>query len=165
MAGSATYATAAAGGTAAGTAAGTVGPVTDPGPATSGPSLAGPYADLFTQAGRRYGVDPTLLSAIAKAESAYDPRAVSPVGAQGLMQLMPGTAKGLGVNAYDPAQAVDGAARMVRDLLRQFDGRVDLAVAAYNAGPGAVQRHGGIPPYRETQNYVQHVLGYQEALR
>ena len=127
--------------------------------------VSGPYADLFTQAGRRYGVDPVLLSAIAKAESSYNPRAVSPVGAQGLMQLMPGTAKGLGVDAHDPAQAVDGAARLVRDLLRQFDGRVDLAVAAYNAGPGAVRRYGGIPPYRETQTYVQRVLGYQEDLR
>ena len=128
-------------------------------------AVAGPYADLFTQAGRRYGVDPTLLSAIAKAESGYNPGAVSPVGAQGLMQLMPATAKGLGVDAHDPAQAVDGAARMVRDLLRRFDGRVDLAVAAYNAGPGAVQRYGGIPPYRETQTYVQRVLGYQKELR
>lgn len=121
-------------------------------------SGATPYAHLFQEAGVRYGVEPRLLAAVARAESAFNPRAVSPAGAQGLMQLMPGTARGLGVSdPFDPAQAVDGAARLLRDLHRQF-GTTELALAAYNAGPGAVQRYGGIPPYRETQNYVATIM-------
>ncbi|MCW2819775.1 MAG: lytic transglycosylase [Marmoricola sp.] len=124
----------------------------------AGPAGAVPYASLFNSAGAKYGVAPRLLAAVAKAESGFDPRAVSGAGAQGLMQLMPGTAKGLGVaNSFDPAQAVDGAARMLRDLTHRF-GRVDLAVAAYNAGPGAVLKYHGIPPYAETQNYVRKVM-------
>lgn len=123
-----------------------------------------PYARLFAAAGAKYGVDPTLLAAVAKQESGYNPRAVSAVGAHGLMQLMPGTAAGLGVtDPFDPAQAVDGAARMLRDLTARF-GSTQLALAAYNAGPGAVLRYGGIPPYPETQNYVRNVLALQEAL-
>ncbi|MFZ5846949.1 MAG: transglycosylase SLT domain-containing protein [Actinomycetota bacterium] len=131
-----------------------------------GSSLPGatPYASLFQAAGARHGVDPTLLAAIAKQESGYNPRAVSPAGAQGLMQLMPATAAGLGVNnSFEPAQAVDGAARLMKDLLSEF-GRVDLALAAYNAGPGAVKRYGGIPPYPETQNYVPAVLAHKANL-
>ncbi len=117
-----------------------------------------PFASLFNAAGSKYGVAPTLLAAVAKQESGFNPRAVSGAGAQGLMQLMPGTAKGLGVkNSFDPAQAVDGAARMLRDLTHRF-GRVDLALAAYNAGPGAVMKYHGIPPYSETQNYVRKVM-------
>lgn len=117
-----------------------------------------PFADLFARAGARYGVSPVLLSAVAKQESGYRPDAVSPAGAQGLMQLMPGTAKGLGVaNPFDPAQAVDGAARLLRDLIGRF-GRVDLALAGYNAGPGAVMKYGGVPPYAETQKYVRNVM-------
>ena len=123
-----------------------------------------PYASLFTSASARYGVDATLLAAVAKQESGFNPRAVSHAGAQGLMQLMPGTAKGLGVtDAFDPAQAVDGAARLLQGLLGQF-GRTDLALAAYNAGPGAVTRYDGIPPYPETQNYVRSVLGIQNGM-
>lgn len=121
-------------------------------------SSSTPYADLFTRASEKYGVPAALLSAVAKQESGYDPRAVSPAGAQGLMQLMPGTAKGLGVsNAFDPAQAVDGAARMLRDLTHRF-GSTPLALAAYNAGPGAVLKYDGIPPYPETQRYVRSVM-------
>jgi hypothetical protein len=117
-----------------------------------------PFGELFVSAGRRHGVPPALLAAVAKSESGFDPRAVSPVGAQGLMQLMPGTARGLGVvDSFDPAQAVDGAARMLRGLLDRF-GSTELAVAAYNAGPGAVSKYGGIPPYRETQGYVRSVV-------
>jgi cell wall-associated NlpC family hydrolase len=116
-----------------------------------------PYADLFTSAGRRYGVDPALLSAVAKAESAYQPAARSSAGARGLMQLMPATARSLGVNPDLPAEAVDGAARLLSDHLRTFNGRVDLALAAYNAGPGAVRKYGGVPPYAETRTYVQRV--------
>ena len=121
-------------------------------------AAAAPFADLFARAGAAYGVDPALLAAVAKQESAFDPGAVSPAGAQGLMQLMPATARGLGVSdPFDPAQAVDGAARLLRDLQSQF-GRVDLALAAYNAGPGAVLRYDGIPPYPETRQYVQRIL-------
>lgn len=118
-----------------------------------------PYSDLFNKAGMKNGVDPALLAAVARQESGYNPHAVSPAGAQGLMQLMPATAKGLGVSdPFDPAQAIDGAARMLHDLIGRF-GHVDLALAAYNAGPGAVTRYGGIPPYPETQHYVDSVLG------
>jgi soluble lytic murein transglycosylase-like protein len=122
-----------------------------------------PYGNLFTQAGTRYGVSPKLLAALAKVESNYNPKAVSPAGAQGLMQLMPGTAAGLGVDPLDPAQAVDGAARMMSGLLKQFNS-TPLAIAAYNAGAGAVQRYGGIPPYAETQAYVPKVQAALAAL-
>ena len=123
---------------------------------SSGPGSSS-YDDLFAAAGARYGVSPQLLSAVAKNESGYDPTAVSPAGAQGLMQLMPSTAQGLGVDPLDPAQAIDGAARLLAGHLQKF-GSVDLAVAAYNAGGGAVTRYGGIPPFPETQNYVRRVL-------
>ena len=126
---------------------------------------ATPYASLFTAAGARYGVDPALLSAVAKTESGYQPSAVSPAGAEGLMQLMPGTASSLGVDPNDPSQAVDGAARLLSDYLRTFNGRVDLALAAYNAGPGAVRKYNGVPPYAETQDYVQRVQQYWGELR
>jgi len=132
--------------------------------ATAGGAVGGvPFAELFSAAAQKYGVSPALLSAVAKQESGYDPTAVSPVGAQGLMQLMPGTAQGLGVtNSFDPTQAVDGAARLLRDLLDRF-GSTPLALAAYNAGPGAVLRYDGVPPYPETQNYVRSVMSMLEA--
>lgn len=117
-----------------------------------------PYAALFNAASREYGVPAGLLAAVAKQESGYNPRAVSPAGAQGLMQLMPGTARSLGVdNPLDPSQAVDGAARMLRDLIMRF-GSIELALAGYNAGPGAVMKYDGIPPYPETRNYVRNVM-------
>ncbi len=117
-----------------------------------------PYADLFTQAAANHAVPANLLAAVARHESGFDPSAVSPAGAQGLMQLMPATARGLGVqDSFDPAQAVDGAARMLSTLMDRF-GRTDLALAAYNAGPGAVMRYDGIPPYPETTTYVTRVL-------
>ena len=133
---------------------------------TSATSVPGgtPYARLFESAGARHGVSPTLLAAVAKQESGFNPNAVSHAGARGLMQLMPATAAGLGVkNSMDPAQAVDGAARLLHDLIAEF-GRTDLALAAYNAGPGAVHRYNGIPPYPETRAYVPAVLAHQARL-
>jgi peptidoglycan DL-endopeptidase CwlO len=128
-------------------------------------SLAGvPYADLFTQAGSRHGVDPAVLAAMAKTESGFDSSAVSSSGARGLMQFMPGTAAGLGVDTGDAASSIDGAARYLSSLTQQF-GSTPLALAAYNAGPGTVQRYGGIPPYGETQSYVQKVTSAAEAYR
>jgi peptidoglycan DL-endopeptidase CwlO len=133
--------------------------------ATATTSLAGvPYANLFTQAGAKYGVDPAVLAAVASQESGFDSSAVSSSGAQGLMQFMPATAGSLGVNALDPASAVDGAARYLSSLTQQF-GSTSLALAAYNAGPGTVSRYGGIPPYTETQNYVSAVTSKAEAYR
>ena len=123
-----------------------------------------PYASLFQSASAKYGVPATLLAAVAHQESGFNASAVSPAGARGLMQLMPATAKGLGVNPMDPAQAVDGAARLLRSLTNEF-GSTSLALAAYNAGPGAVHRYHGIPPYGETQRYVPAVLGYQKTLQ
>jgi cell wall-associated NlpC family hydrolase len=131
--------------------------------ATSGTSLAGvPYADLFTQAGAKYGISPALLAGVAKTESGFNTSAVSSTGATGLMQFMPATAKGLGVDATDPASSIDGAARYLSQLTRQF-GSSELALAAYNAGPGTVQRYGGMPPYAETKSYVQKVTSAAEA--
>lgn len=114
------------------------------------------YQPLFDAATARYGLPAGLLAAVAQVESGGNAEAVSPAGAQGLMQIMPATARGLGVDPLDPSQAVDGAARLLRDHLRSF-GSLDLALAAYNAGPGAVRRHGGVPPFAETQNYVRKV--------
>lgn len=141
--------------------------VTSPAAATGSPVMSGSaglnpavpsqYAGLFLQAGAKYGVSPSLLAAVAQAESGFNPGAVSPAGAIGLMQLMPGTAAGLGVDPNDPAQAIDGAARLLASNLHQF-GSVELAVAAYNAGAGAVQRYGGVPPYPETEAYVTKVM-------
>ncbi len=115
------------------------------------------YQALFADAGRRWNVDPKLLAAIAQAESGFDPNAKSPAGAQGLMQFMPATAAELGVDPWDPASAIDGAARYLRTSLDRF-GSTELAVASYNAGRGAVARYGGVPPYRETKAYVHKVL-------
>ena len=129
------------------------------GAAASAPWVPAHLRSMFAAAAARHGVPVQLLAAVAKAESGFDPSAVSGAGAVGLMQLMPATARGLGVDPRDPAQAVDGAARLLASHLDRF-GSVPLALAAYNAGPGAVQRYGGIPPYPETQQYVRRVLGY-----
>jgi soluble lytic murein transglycosylase-like protein len=123
-----------------------------------------PYSSLFTAAGSKYGVSPKLLAAIAKVESNYNPSAVSGAGAQGLMQIMPATAAGMGINPLDPAQAIDGAARIMSGNLKQFNGSLPLAIAAYNAGGGAVKKYGGIPPFAETQAYVPKVQAALAAL-
>ncbi len=120
-----------------------------------------PYAAQIQGAAQRYGVDPALLAGLIRAESGFNPNARSSTGALGLGQLMPATARGLGVtNPLDPAQSIAGAARYLSDQLRTFGGDVTKAVAAYNAGPGAVQRYNGVPPYAETQAYVPRVLSY-----
>jgi soluble lytic murein transglycosylase-like protein len=125
-----------------------------------------PYDGMIQAAAAKYGLDPALLKALIRQESNFDPNAGSPAGAQGLTQLMPGTAASLGVtNPKDPAQAIEGGAKYLRQQLDAFGGDVRKALAAYNAGPGAVQRHGGIPPYPETQNYVQKVLAYAAEYR
>ena len=122
---------------------------------------------LFKEAAQTHGVDPRLLVAIAGRESAMNPNAVSRVGACGLMQLMPATARFLGItNIFDPHENVFGAARYLRKLLDTFHGDLDLSLAAYNAGPGAVLRYNGVPPYPETQAYVRNVRArYELALR
>lgn len=116
-----------------------------------------------------HNVDPALVRAIIHAESAFNPQATSRVGAQGLMQLMPATAKELGVsNSLDVQQNIAGGTKYIAQLLQQFDGNIKLATAAYNAGPNAVKRHNGVPPYEETQVYVKRVAilhaRYQKAL-
>jgi len=124
---------------------------------SSSDTSGGAYAALFDAAERRYGLPTGLLAAVAKVESDFQPDAVSPAGAVGLMQLMPGTAAALGVDPRDPAQAIDGAARLLAGELAKY-GSLPLALAAYNAGGPAVDRYNGIPPYPETQQYVQKVL-------
>lgn len=109
-------------------------------------------------AAAKYAVDPKLVSAVAEVESGGNQSAVSSAGAVGVMQLMPETAAGLGVNPYDMKSNVEGGTKYLREMLDTFDGDVKKAVAAYNAGPNAVKAYGGIPPYAETQNYVNNVL-------
>jgi soluble lytic murein transglycosylase-like protein len=127
---------------------------------------SGQYDALIQSAAQRHGIDPALLKALIRAESNFDPDAGSPAGAQGLTQLMPGTAAALGVtDVHDPAQAIEGGAKYLRRQLDAFGGDETKALAAYNAGPGAVSRYGGVPPYAETQQYVQRVLGYAAEYR
>jgi soluble lytic murein transglycosylase-like protein len=115
-----------------------------------------PFGAEITAAAQKHGIDPALLAGLVKQESNFNPNAGSPAGARGLTQLMPGTAVGLGVtNVLDPIQSLDGGAKYLRQQLDAFGGDVTRALAAYNAGPGAVQRYGGVPPYAETQNYVR----------
>jgi soluble lytic murein transglycosylase-like protein len=119
----------------------------------------GDLPSLARAAAERYGLDPELVLAVVGVESNFQAKAVSPKGAKGLMQLMPKTAAELGVaDAFDPATNIDGGTRHLQALLRMYRGDVRRALAAYNAGAGAVARHGGVPPYRETQEYVRKVL-------
>ena len=125
-----------------------------------------PFGAEITAAAKKHGIDPALLAGLVKQESGFDPNAGSPAGARGLTQLMPGTAAGLGVtNVLDPVQSLDGGAKYLRTQLDAFGGDVTKALAAYNAGPGAVQRYGGVPPYAETQNYVRAVQANAAAYR
>lgn len=124
----------------------------------AGLNISGDTNSLIQEAAARYQVDPRLVAAVAQTESGGNQEAVSPVGAIGVMQLMPDTAAGLGVNPYDKKQNIEGGAKYLRQMMDTFGGDVQKAVAAYNAGPQAVKEYNGIPPYRETQDYVNKVL-------
>jgi soluble lytic murein transglycosylase-like protein len=136
---------------------------------SSGPSAlaAGtPYGAEITAAAKRHGIDPALLAGLIEQESGFDAGARSGAGAVGLTQLMPATAAGLGVtDPTDPAQSIEGGAKYLAQQLEHFGGDVARALAAYNAGPGAVERFGGVPPYAETQNYVRSVQANAAQLR
>jgi len=125
-----------------------------------------PPADLgrmIVQTALRYGVEPALVHAVVRAESAFDHLAISPAGAQGLMQLMPGTASDVGVrNAFHPEENLDGGVYYLRQMIDRFAGNVQLALAAYNSGPATVERFGGVPPYGETIEYLQRVFRFRQ---
>lgn len=122
------------------------------------------FESVIDSCALRYGVDKSLIKAVIHAESGYNPNAVSPKGAQGLMQLMPKTAQGLKVaNSFDPEENIRGGVKYLRFLLDTCKGDVSLALAAYNAGLSRVAQHRGIPPYEETRNYVSKVLSYQKS--
>ncbi len=123
-----------------------------------GLNISGDTNSLIKEAAARYQVDPRLVAAVAQTESGGNQEAVSPAGAVGVMQLMPETAAGLGVNPYEKRQNIEGGAKYLRQMMDTFGGDVQKAVAAYNAGPQAVKEYNGIPPYRETQDYVNKVL-------
>ena len=124
----------------------------------AGATMPGDTNSMIAAAARKYNVDPRLAAAIAQTESGGNQEAVSPAGAVGVMQLMPETAAGLGVNPYDKQQNIDGGVKYIRQMMDTFGGDVQKAIAAYNAGPQAVKDYNGVPPYRETQNYVNKVL-------
>ncbi len=126
----------------------------------SQPRPATPYAELIWAAGERHSLNPALLAAVVRAESAFDPRAVSRKGAGGLMQLMPATAQRFGLSGsevFEPAKSLDAGARYLSWLTDRFDGDLPKVLAAYNAGEGTVDRYGGVPPYRETRNYLRRI--------
>ncbi len=129
--------------------------------AAAAPKPEGRFDRLISEAATTYGVDVDLVRAVIKAESNFNPRARSPVGAEGLMQLMPALQQDFGItDPFDPRQNVMGGVRYLRRLLDLHGGNVALALASYNAGPGNVARYGGIPPFRETRNYVKKITGF-----
>ena len=122
--------------------------------------------DLIEKYAEKNGLDSDFVKAVIKQESGFNPQATSSCGAMGLMQLMPGTAQGLGVtNAYDAEQNIMGGTKYLKGLMDRFDNNKSLALAAYNAGPNAVKKYGGIPPYMETQNYVKSVLSNYDKMK
>jgi soluble lytic murein transglycosylase len=134
--------------------------------ALAGGQLIHSYRDIIRQNARAFGLEEALVKAVIKVESNYNPQSLSNKGAQGLMQLIPATARLMKVdNPFDPAENIRGGSNYLRLMLDQFNGNLDLALAAYNAGPNAVQRHRGIPPYTETREYVQRVRSYLEKYR
>ena len=132
----------------------------------SGTGASSAFDAQINAAAASNGIDPALLKGLVSQESGFNPNARSGAGAVGLTQLMPATASALGVtNPLDPAQSLQGGAKYLREQLDRFGGDEKLALAAYNAGPGAVQKYGGVPPYAETQNYVTSVMGKAAAFR
>ena len=132
----------------------------------SGAGASSAFDSEINAAAASNGIDPALLKGLVSQESGFNPSARSGAGAVGLTQLMPGTASALGVtNPLDPAQSLQGGAKYLREQLDRFGGDETLALAAYNAGPGAVQKYGGVPPYAETQNYVTSVMSKAAAFR
>ncbi len=128
---------------------------------SSSSSVSGKFSELIAAAAEKFDVDANLIQAVIKAESNFNPKAVSSSGALGLMQLMPSTAESLGVDdPLDPEQNIFGGTKFLHRLLDKYKNDVSLALAAYNAGPGAVDKYGGIPPYAQTQTYVKRVLDY-----
>jgi len=121
------------------------------------------FDPIIADASKKYGLEAPLNKAVIKAESDFDPNAISNKGARGLMQIMPMNFRLLNVeNPFDPHQSIDAGARYLRDMMDRYNGQVQLSLAAYNAGPGAVDRHGGVPPYQETEEYIERVMRYYQ---
>lgn len=119
------------------------------------------FDPIIADASKKYGLEAPLIKAVIKAESDFDPNAISHKGARGLMQIMPMNFRLLNVeNPFDPNQSIDAGARYLRDMMDRYNGKINLSLAAYNAGPGAVDRHGGVPPYQETEEYIERVMRY-----
>jgi len=135
-------------------------------PKSAGPAIPSSLGNIIRHYSEKYSLEEGLVHAVIKAESNYNATAVSKKGALGMMQLMPGTARLLKVdNPLDPAENIGGGSRYLRQMLDEFNGNLDFAIAAYNAGPNAVRRHGGIPPYEETRTYVKRVKQYLSTYR
>ena len=124
-------------------------------------SYKGDFNDIIDSTSKKYNISSSVVKAVIKAESNFNPSVVSSAGAMGLMQLMPDTARSLGVeDSFDPVENIEGGVKYLKDMLNKFGGNLELALAAYNAGPGNVVKYGGIPPFQETQNYVAKIMGF-----